>query len=315
MLPGSPVPLKVGVVSLTVLPALGAMMAGATGAVESMTTGVLLAGLVLPVGSVAVVLSVCGPWLSGVLGVQLQVPLACTTAVQSTAPPGPSRTVTVLLGSDEPETVGVVLVSGLPALGADTVGATGATVSTVNARVVAGPVLPAGSVAVTANTCGPLLRGVVGVQLQLPLASAVAVQTGAPPSVTFTVLPGSAVPLIVGSVLDVVLLAAGEVTTGAVGAVVSTVNVRVGEVRLPPPESVTVAAMVCGPLLSALLGVQFQLPLASAVVLHNVTPPSLTTTLPLGAPVPAMTGVVTLNTWPAVGELMAAVIAALTVKF
>ena len=184
VLPGSPVPLTVGVVSLKMLPAVGAMMAGAMGAVESIVTGTLVAGLVLPAGSVAVVLSVCGPSDNAVVGVQLQLPLALATAVQSTGPLGPSRTVTVLPGSAEPVRVGVVSLIGLPAVGELTVGAAGATVSTVNGRVVGGLVLPAGSVAVTANACAPSVRGVVAVQTQLPLASAMAVQIGTPPSLT-----------------------------------------------------------------------------------------------------------------------------------
>ena len=315
VLPGSPVPLRVGVLSLVVLPAAGEMIAGETGAVLSIVTGVLAAGLVWPVGSVAVVLSVCGPLLSGVVGVQLQLPLALATAVQTVAPPGPSLTVMVLPGSALPLMVGVVLLIGLPDAGDETTGATGATVSTLNGCVVGVLVLPAGSVAVTASACGPLLSGVVGVQLQLPLLSATAVQTGAPPSVTFTVLPGSAVPLMTGVVLAVVLPLAGPDTTGAVGAVVSTVNVRAGEATLPPPESVTVAMMVCGPLLSGALGVQLQLPLALAVVVHSVTPPSVTTTVPLGVPVPLIVGVVLLMGALAAGELIAGVMPLLTVKF
>jgi hypothetical protein len=312
---GSPVPLMVGVVSLTTALAAGETIAGGTGAVLSIVIGVLAAGPVLPVGSVAVVLKVCGPSLNGVLGVHVHEPAALAVAVQSTGPPGPSRTVTVLLGSAEPEIVGVVSLSGLPLLGEVTVGAAGPTVSTVNVRVVGGLVLPAGSVAVTANACGPSLKGVVGVQLQLPLPSAVAVQMGTPPSLTVTVLPGSAVPFMVGVLSLVVLPVVGEITVGAAGAVLSIVNVRVGDVALPPPESVTVAAMVCEPLLSGVLGVQLQLPLASAVVVQIIVAPSFTTTVPLGVPVPTMVGVVSLTACPAVGLLMAGVMALLTVKF
>ncbi len=179
-----------------------------------------------------------------------------------------------------------------------------------------GLVLPAGSVAVTASACGPSLSGVVGVQLQLPLPSATAVQTGLPPSVTLTVLPGSAVPLSVGVLSPVVLPAVGEITVGAAGAVLSTVKLRVGEVTLPPPESVTVAIRLCGPLPSAVLGVQLQLPLASTVVVQIVVPPSFTTTVPLGVPVPLIVGRgVAHRLARAWALLMAGAMALLTVKF
>ena len=102
---------------------------------------------------------------------------------------------------------------------------------------------------------------------------------------------------------------------GAAGGVLSTVKVRGAEVRLPPPESVAVAVIVCGPLLSGVPGVQLQLPEASEVVLQIVVAPSFTTTVLLGVPVPLTVGVVSLTGCPAVGESMAAGMALLTVKF
>ena len=128
-------------------------------------------------------------------------------------------------------------------------------------------------------------------------------------------LPGSAVPLIVGVLSPVVLPVVGEITVGAAGAVLSMLNARAGDGTLPPPESVTVAMMLCGPLPNAPLGVQVQLPAAFAVVVQRVAPPSVTTTVPLGVPVPLMTGVVLLTVWPAVGLLMTDAMALLTVKF
>jgi hypothetical protein len=112
----------------------------------------------------------------------------------------------------------------------------------------------------------------------------------------------------------VVLPVAGAVTTGAAGAVLSMLKARAGEATLPPPESVTVAMMLCGPLPNALLGVQVQLPLASAVVVQIGVPLSVTTTVPLGVPVPLMVGVVSLTVWLAVGLLMTDGMALLTVK-
>ncbi|NJM42243.1 MAG: hypothetical protein HC853_16630 [Anaerolineae bacterium] len=178
--------------------ALGAVMLGA---VLLTVNGVVVVGLVLPAGSVVVVASVCGPLLNGVV-VQLQLPLVSATAVQSTGPPTPSRTVTVLPGSAVPVTVGVLSLVVLLSVGLVTAGAAGAVVSIVKLRgALAGPVLPALSVWVAVMACAPLLSGVLGVQLQLPPASAVAVQSVVEPSFTVTVAFGSAVPTIAGVVV------------------------------------------------------------------------------------------------------------------
>ena len=98
-----------------------------------------------------------------------------------------------------------------------------------------GLVLPAASVAVARTVWLPSASGVVGVKLQLPLASAVVVPTAVPSTITVTVLPASAVPLYVGVVSFVVEPFAGVVTTGAAGAVVSTMNVFVFELGLVCP--------------------------------------------------------------------------------
>jgi hypothetical protein len=103
--------------------------------------------------------------------------------------------------------------------------------------------LPIGSVATTVIVCEPFASGVLGVQLQLPLMSAVAVQMVVPPSVTMMVLPGSAVPVKVG-VVEVVAPATGPMTTGAVGAVASTVIATVAGVLVVPAGLVAVAMMV-----------------------------------------------------------------------
>ena len=129
---------------------------------------------------------------------QLQVPPACTVAVQIVGPLGPSLTAIVLPGSPVPLKVGVVFEMGVLPDGDVSVGATGATVSTVNGCVVVGLVLPAASVALADTVCSPSASASVGVQLQFALESATAVHTGTPPSVTLTVLSGSAVPPIGG---------------------------------------------------------------------------------------------------------------------
>ena len=56
----------------TTSPAMRVMLM--TGSAVSMVTGTLVAGLVLPEGSVAVTVSGCVPSVSGVVGVTLQVP-------------------------------------------------------------------------------------------------------------------------------------------------------------------------------------------------------------------------------------------------
>jgi hypothetical protein len=123
---GSAVPLMVGVLSLTTLPGAGEVIAGVAGTVLSIVTGRVVGALVLPAGSVAVAASVCGPSLNAKGEVQLQVPSACTTAVQRVGPPTPSVTLIVLLGSPVPLNVGVVSLSVLPAVGATIAGGTGA---------------------------------------------------------------------------------------------------------------------------------------------------------------------------------------------
>ncbi|MNO69662.1 hypothetical protein D3C76_605200 [compost metagenome] len=199
---GSAVPLRL-------LPLLR-LMVGAPGATPS--TVVLPGPLVLPAGSWATALTTV-PLGSGVVGVKLQSPLP-SAVVSPMGLPLPSVRMTVLPGSAVP------LIS-LPLLGSTT-GATGATESTV--VVACGLVLPVGSVAVAFTTV-PLASGVPGVKLQLPLPSAVTWPIGLPlPSVRVTVLPGSAVPLIVLPLLGL--------TAGAAGACESTV-VLVGALVLP----------------------------------------------------------------------------------
>ena len=82
-------------------------------------------------------------------------------------------------------------------------------------------------------------------QIQTPVrASAVVVQTTVLPSITVTVLPASAVPLMIGSPL-VVLPLAGLLMTGAAGAVRSTVmsiGAEAGE--LLPAGSLALAVSV-----------------------------------------------------------------------
>ena len=224
VLPGSAVPVMVGVLSLVLKVSVGVTTTGAAGAtVSTVNTRGVPAGLVLPAGSVWVGVSVCGPFVNGVVGVQVQWPTPSTTAVQTVV--APSFTVTVAPGSPEPLRAGVLLPT-VP-VGEVMLGARGAVVSTVKLRVAAGLVFPDGSVAVTKAVLGPSLKGVTGVQVQLPLASVKPLQMGTPPTVTVTVLPGSAWPLNVGVLSLVCKVSVGVTTVGAAGADVSILKKRV----------------------------------------------------------------------------------------
>ena len=149
--PGVPVPVKVGVVSLTTLPVEGIEIVGV---VLLTLNGREADGPVLPPASVAVACKTCGPLLSGVLTSQLQLPLVSVVAVHSSVPF--SLTFTVLFGSDVPVTVGVLSLVVLPEAGVLITGAAGATVSIVKLRTALGaPVVPPTSVAVAVMACAP----------------------------------------------------------------------------------------------------------------------------------------------------------------
>ncbi len=237
-------------VPLITVPLLGSST-GVAGATES--TVVLAGPLVLPAASWATALTT-EPLASGVPGVKLQLPLPSAVAWPIGLPP-PSVRITVAPASAVPAIT-------LPLLGLTT-GVAGATASTV---VLAGPlVLPAGSWA-TALITVPLASGVPGVNVQLPLPSAVAWPIGLPPpSVRITVAPASAVPLI-----SVPLL--GSIT-GAAGATPSTVITAGALSTLLGLRATTLTTVPSG---SGMPGVKDQLPLPSAV------------TWPIGLPLPSV---------------------------
>ena len=214
---GSPVPLKSGLLLFVLLPLLGAVTVGVTGATVSTPneTGGDVSGPTCAC-------TVTGPCGSGVEGAQLQVPAAVVVVVHNTVPVGCRVTVTGVFGVPVPLNAGVVLPTAAFAAGAVI---DGAVLSTAKLRVAAGPVLPAASVAVTLRACGPLFSGVTGVQLQLPPASAMAMQSVLPSSsFTVTWLNGSANPTTVGVLSPVVVPATGVVMLGAIGGTVSTVT-------------------------------------------------------------------------------------------
>ena len=251
-------------VPLMTTPLLG-LITGAGGAMASTVT---LAGpLVLPAGSWATAL-ITVPLASGVLGVNVQLPLPSAVAWPIGLPP-PSVRITVAPASAVPAIT-------LPLLGSIT-GAAGATESTV---VLAGPlVLPAASWA-TALTTVPLDSGVAGVKAQLPLPSAVTWPIGLPlPSVRITVAPASAVPAITLPLLGSI--------TGAAGASESTVAL-VGLLLLPAAS--WASALITVPLANGVAGVKAQLPLPSAVTWPIGLPlPSVRITVAPASAVPLMT--------------------------
>ena len=138
-----------------------------------------------------------------------------------------------------------------PATGA-MVGAFGATVSTVMARVAAAEVLPALSVAVTDSVCAPSPMAVrsaaCSVYVHAPWASAVSVRTLGP-IFSATVVPASAVP-VMAAVCSVALIRSSEATTaivGVVGAIVSMVTLRVVAGETLPAASDAVADNCAAP--------------------------------------------------------------------
>ena len=164
----------------------------------------------------------------------------------------------------------MVLLTGVPAAG---LVIAGAVLSTVKARVAAGLVLPAGSVAVTLTAVGPF-GNADETQLHAPDGDAVVEHKTLPlGSLTVTVLLGSAVPAMVGVVLPVVLPGAGAVMAGATGATVSTViGTGVPAGLELPAASVATACSRCGPLASGVPDVQLHVPFCCTVAVQTSVP-------------------------------------------
>ena len=318
-LPGVPAPLRVGVVSVVLLSPcvplslVGSSLAlGATGATVSMTT-VMTSGvsLVLPAGSVAVTLRALMPSGSAVVGVAAQVPLAATVAVAMTTPLA-SLTVMRSPGSPLPDRVGVLsLVVLSPRVPVSLTGSskavrpTGAVVSMVTGSVVAGLVLPTGSVAVMDRLLAPSDSGVVGVMAQEPSGATTAVPMTAPCGfLRVMVSPGVAPPpLMVGVVSLVVLspslplsLSGSSTAAGAAGALGSMTTVTVsGLVRVLPAGSVALTLRALEPLASAVVGVTDQVPLAATMAVPMTAPAaSVMAMVSPGVPKPLSVGVVSL---------------------
>ena len=170
-LPGSAVPVRVGVVSLVVLsftsPVTGsassliAVITGTAGRIsgESGTSKVVV-GLALPAASVANSVSVAGSSWAGERAMEKMPPVA--TPVPMILPPE-SRTVTVVPSSAVP-------VSGVPSAAmVILVGVAGSSVSTVTLRSPElAEVFPAASLAATEKVCGPSASAGSAVQDHVP---------------------------------------------------------------------------------------------------------------------------------------------------
>ena len=142
--------------------------------------------------------------------------------------------------------------------------------------------LPAASVLVVVKLCGPSAMGVVGVMLQLPLASTTALPITLPfSSYSLMVLPGvPPLPLKVG-VLSLVRpspwapesLAGSRPKLGALGLVVSTVTVN-GALSVPmlPAMSTTRAVMALEPSFSAVATCTVTLPAVMSAAASTATP-------------------------------------------
>ena len=200
VLPGSPLPLRVGVASsvtvlLGLLPcpeptsSVALTMVGAAGAVVSMT---MLDGpvvLMAPVLSGPVAVKLWGPLASGLVGVKLQLPSASTVVLPKTVLP--SLMTTTVPGVPVPPMVGVVsLVRPLSGTRPETGATLSLTVSSVTGVLLLsilkgtaserGPVLPAASVNSVATAWVPSASGVVGLKLHLPSAPTVALPSKTP---------------------------------------------------------------------------------------------------------------------------------------
>ncbi len=207
----------------------------------------------------------------------------------------------MLFGVVVPEIVGVVVTVAL--LVGDRITMVGGAMAV---KPTVAEVLPAALVAVTVRVFGP--AGTVTVHENVPETEAVVVQsvTGPGPVIT-TVLPGVAVPEMVG-----VVVVSGPVGfTNSDGGLGTTVNV-VGTLTVPAGfEAVTVR--VFGPAGSVVLSAQENVPETEAVVVQSVTGPGpvITTVLP-GVAVPETVGVVVVAIFT--GDVTVSVGGAMAVK-
>ncbi|KEY60323.1 hypothetical protein SRDD_07280 [Serratia sp. DD3] len=269
--------------------------------------------LVLPAGSVTVVVRSCGPLFNGVLGVKLQLPWSFTNAVPITS--SLSHTVTTLFGSALPLRVGVLssVVSSvligpvtLPTSSVTTrsVTSAGALVSTMMSKIPVGLlVTPISSVTVAVRLWLPSINAVSGVKLQLPLFSTFTLPMTSPSSYTFTMPPATAVPFSVGVLSSVTLpfcsgsvtgptLSSTDVITGGTGAPVLMVMLYSGDATVVlPTASLSFAVNSARPSTSSAVGFIDQERSSCTIAVPIISVPRYTVMmLPFSAPVPLMVG-------------------------
>lgn len=193
----------------------------------------------------------------------------------------------------------------LPAAGCWSTGVAGVPATVKGRAGVVIDTLPAASVARAVVVCAPGASGWVTGQLHAPCALATTSHTTWPSTRTVTVLPASAVPVMVGVEL-VTWSTVGLVMTGSGGAIESTVKGTPVDDGLVPSPVVAVAVTVCGPSVSGVVGAQTKRPVVSATAVHTgVMPPSTKTfTVEPGVAVPSKAGVASLVTALAMGEEM-----------
>src|SRR5215217_4257913 len=186
MAPGSPVPVYVTTPLVSTAPSAGVVTLTN---VPVSTLKAFVSIAVLPLVSVAVAVTECGPSASGVTTGNDQIPFAGTVTVPTCVPS--TTTTTVAPASAVPEYVTTGFVSTAPSAGVVTL--TDVAVSTVKAFVSVA-VLPLVSVAVAVTECGPSASVAATATDQIPFAGTVTVPTVTPSTTTTTEAPGSAVP-------------------------------------------------------------------------------------------------------------------------
>jgi hypothetical protein len=179
--------------------------------------------------------------------------------------------------------------------------------------------LPTASVALVVSTWLPAAK--VGVNVQLPAASAVVVPISVVPLYNATVALASAVPVSTGAVLEVMLSEADDPlsddadrsgTDGIAGATVSTEMVEADDAVLPA-ASVATALRVNAPSVSGVVGVKVHAPEALAITVEtSVVSREMATDAPASA-VPEIVGVPVESALPVDGATSATVMAVSTV--
>ena len=257
-------------VVVMVLPLAGAVMVGAAGGGGTLMVKVsAVEGAELgPPAAACVAVTEWLALLSGVVGVKLQLPLA--TVVDAGDVPS-IDTVTVSPLIPDPEMVGsAVVVMVLPLAGAVMVGAAGAAGTLmVKLSAVEGAELgPPAAACVAVTEWLALVSGVVGVSssCRSPPSSS----RDVPSIETVTVSPLIPDPEMVGSAVVVMVLPfAGAVMVGAAGGGGGTLMVKVSAVEaereLGPLPAACVAVTEWLALVSGVVGVKLQLPLATVV--------------------------------------------------